>query len=148
MITRVAIGTDHRGFALKEFLKQNVVIEGLEIAWLDLGAYNDQRSDYPVFSESVCQAILAGTVERGILLCATGVGMAIAANRHPGIYAAVAWNVDVARMSVEDDKANILVLPSDYITNSEAIAIVIAHLTAQFRGGRYQERITMIDRIR
>ena len=79
------------------------------------------------------------------MLCATGVGMAIAANRFPNIYAGLAWNEEIARLSKEDDNVNVLVLPSDFVSNEQMIAMTRAWLSAQFNEGRYAKRIAMID---
>lgn len=141
----IAIGTDHRGYAMKQFLKEQLVLEESRITWLDMGAFNAERSDYPAFATNVCRSILAGESACGILLCGTGVGMSIAANRFKGIRAALAWNEEVARQSKEDDNANILVLPADYITNETALAMVTAWVAARFKGGRYAERVAQID---
>jgi ribose 5-phosphate isomerase B len=80
-------------------------------------------------------------------LCGSGVGMSIAANRHPGIFAALAWNQEVARQCKEDDNANVLVLPADFISEDQMMGIIMAWLGARFKGGRYQERIKMIDKL-
>lgn len=144
----IAIGADHRGFECKAYLKQYVVGAADPIAWIDVGAFNAEYSDYPVFSQAVCQAIMRGEAERGVLICGSGVGMAIAANRYPKIYAGLAWNVDVAQVSHEHDNTNVLVLPSDFVTLEESAKIVEAWLVAKFKGGRYQERLEMIDRIK
>ena len=88
---KVVIGTDHRGYKLKQFIVKNLS----NIEWVDMGCFSDEQCDYPIFAQKVCQSILQGEADRGVLLCATGVGMAIAANRFNGIYAAVAWNKDI-----------------------------------------------------
>jgi ribose 5-phosphate isomerase B len=90
---------------------------------------------------------LAGKAEYGVLLCGTGVGMAIAANRFKGIFAAVAWNEAVARASKEDDNANVLVLPADDLSEEQTLRIVSAWLGAHFKEGRYRERVAQIDRL-
>ncbi|HEV2916387.1 MAG TPA: RpiB/LacA/LacB family sugar-phosphate isomerase [Candidatus Babeliales bacterium] len=138
---KIAIGADHRGFLQKEYIRSIMQ----PYVWYDVGAYTIERSDYPIFSQKVCEYVLSSRAERGVLLCGTGVGMAIAANRYTKIYAAVAWNIEVAIKSREDDWSNVLVLPSDYITNDQAIAIIDAWLQAKPRTGRYQDRIAMID---
>lgn len=142
---KITLGTDHRGFVLKELLKKHTNIASLEIEWVDCGAYDAIRSDYPIFVDKVCAAMNSKSVDYGILLCGSGIGMSIAANRHPGIYAALVWNQEVARVSKEDDNANVLVLPADFISEVEMLAIVTAWLGATFKGGRYQERLAMID---
>ena len=143
----IALGADHRGFALKEYLKKQSHFNSTLVSWLDVGAFDAERSDYPVFAAEVCQLILAGKAECGILLCGTGVGMAIAANRFKGVFAAVAWNESIARASKEDDNANILVIPADDLSEEQTQRIVVAWLSAQFREGRYRERVMQIDQL-
>jgi len=139
---KIFIGSDHRGFVLKEKLKQAFT----EVEWHDVGTDTDQkRVDYPIFAKRVCDAILEGKADLGILLCGSGVGVSIAANRNPGIYAALVWEPAVARTSREHDNANILALPADYISLDVAIETVQAWLDARFEGGRYEERLAMID---
>lgn len=144
-VLTIAIGADHRGFAHKEYLKKMVAPVGMTITWLDVGAFNADRSDYPLFARAACRELLAGRAHRAILICGSGVGMAIAANRFKGIYAALAWNEEVARVSREDDNTNVLALPSDFVTAEAAVAIVQSWLKAEFRGGRYQERVALLD---
>lgn len=138
---KLAIGADHHGFPGKEYLKQQLT----DIEWLDVGTFNTERTDYPLFAKKVCEAILKGQAQQGILLCGTGVGMAIAANRFTGIYAGLAWNKEVARLAKEDDNVNVLVLPSEFVTNEQMVVIVSEWLSAQFNEGRYATRIAMID---
>jgi ribose 5-phosphate isomerase B len=142
---RIVLGADHRGYALKEFLKQQQTIAHYTISWFDVGTHSQERTDYPLFAQSACKVMLEGIADYGILLCGTGVGMAIAANRFKGIYAGLVWNTEIARLSKEDDNTNILVLPSDYMHNEQALEILHVWLKAEFKQGRYQERITMID---
>ncbi|HSW74123.1 MAG TPA: RpiB/LacA/LacB family sugar-phosphate isomerase [Candidatus Limnocylindria bacterium] len=141
----IALGTDHRGFAHKEFIKEHPALSGRTIEWLDLGAHSPERSDYPSFAVQVCHAIRQGKAERGVLLCGSGVGMAIAANRFKGIYAALVWNEEVARRAAQDDNANILVLPADFITHQQAVTMIGVWLTSSFKGERYQQRIEQVD---
>lgn len=141
----IALGADHRGFACKEYLKSQQSLGSLALQWLDTGTFSQERTDYPIYARTVVSAIIAGKAQLGILLCGSGAGMAIAANRTPGIYAAVAWNVDVARAMRADDHVNVLVLPTDYISQEQAVAIVTAWLTTPCKQGRYQARLDMID---
>lgn len=141
---KISIGADHRGYALKELLKTNFP----EIEWLDVGTDNgDDRVDYPVFARSVCENITSGTTDRGILVCGSGVGVSIAANRFKKIYAALCWSPEVAKMARLHDNSNVLVLPADFLSEQDAIEIVKVWLQAEFLGGRYQERLDMIDLI-
>jgi ribose 5-phosphate isomerase B len=145
----IAIGTDHRGFAHKEYIKQHyTVFDGVSITWIDVGAYNTDRSDYPIYASKVAELISAGQAERGVLLCGSGIGMVIAANRYHGIYAGLAWNETVARFAAEHDKVNVLSIPADYVSPDLAIAMIDAWLKAPFFGDRYQQRIDLIDRIK
>jgi ribose 5-phosphate isomerase B len=144
----IAIGNDHRGVEEKKNIIRDVHIPNLEINWLDVGCFNTEYCDYPKYAKLVVDAMLQKKADRGILLCATGVGMAIAANRFDHIYAALVWNEEVARLSREHDYSNILVLPSDYVTGEQAVCIIQTWLKAKFLDGKYQKRITMIDTLR
>lgn len=137
-----AIGADHRGFAHKEYIKKAIT----EMQWQDVGAYDNQRSDYPFFAQQACELLLHTKVHGGVLLCGSGIGMAIAANRYKKIYAGLVWNVEVAKQAKEDDNVNILVIPSDYVSAEKAVAMIYAWHDTIFKGDRYQERITMIDK--
>ncbi len=139
---KIAIGADHRGFAYKEFIKDEIVA-----LWLDVGAADEQRSDYPVFAQRVCEEMQKNQAEFGILICGSGVGMVVAANRFKGIYAGLACSEDMARVSREDDNINVLVIPSDFVTAEQAVDMINAWLQATFKRGRYQERIDMIDEL-
>jgi len=139
---KIAIGTDHRGFDHKEFIKKHVS----SVAWIDVGTYNTDRTDYPIYSEKVVELMISGQALYGVLLCSSGGGMAIAANRHAHMYAVVAWNVEIAQQCKAEDNANILVLPSDYVTREDAVAMIEVWLKENFKGDRYAERIAMIDK--
>ncbi|MDP3888986.1 MAG: RpiB/LacA/LacB family sugar-phosphate isomerase, partial [bacterium] len=104
--------------------------------------------DYPLFACVVAQMIQKKEVDRGILICGSGIGMAVAANRFKGVYAGLVWNEEIARVSRKHDKVNVLVLPSDFISPQEAVILVNAWLETEFLGGRYQDRIHMIDDIK
>jgi ribose 5-phosphate isomerase B len=142
---KIAIGSDHRGYTHKAVIQQSVSIDIQPIEWLEVGAFDDQRSDYPPFAYAVVDAMKKGNAEYGILLCGSGAGMAIAANRFDKIYAAVVWDVVTAQRAKEEDNANILVLPADYCTPKESVEMVLAWLTAQFLDNRYEKRVQMID---
>lgn len=140
----IAIGADHRGFAKKELL----------VAWLqnqhhifDVGCFVQERCDYPLFAQAVARKIQKKQADVGILLCGSGVGMSIAANRFSGIYAALVWNEQTARLSKEHDNANILVIPADFITDQEMRIVVQEWLQATFLYDRYQERLALIDEL-
>lgn len=144
----IAIGADHRGFVLKQFLIDNVRYEGHSLDWIDVGAYDEKRSDYPEFALPVVNHILNKNAHYGLLLCGSGNGMVIVANRFPKIYAGLAWNQEIARLCKEDDKVNVLVLPADFIDFDQALSMVHAWLHADFKHDRYEKRIAMIDAIK
>jgi ribose 5-phosphate isomerase B len=141
MLKEICIGSDHRGYALKQYLQEKLP----NFKWRDVGAPNAERSDYPVFAEAVCRQVQDGNVDLGILICGSGTGMSIAANRHKGIYAGLCWSEASAKVAKEDDGTNVLVIPSDFISHEIALTMVVTWLNAQFKGGRYQERLNMLD---
>lgn len=146
---KIAIGADHRGFHLKLLLQERMYKHrGQVVEWRDAGCFSAERTDYPSFAIKVAESVRAGDADVGILLCGNGVGMSIAANRYPGIYAALVWNEQVARSSKEEDNANVLVLPADYVSIDEVQGMVTAWLDAPFKEGRYRQRITMVDEIK
>lgn len=141
----IAIGADHRGYDHKMVIQTGVSLDAQHIEWVDVGTFSPERTDYPPFAYSVVQSIKSQQAMLGILICGTGAGMAIAANRFAHIYAAVVWDETVARRCREEDNINILVIPSDFVTPAQSIPIVLAWLSASFKGGRYAQRISMID---
>ena len=141
---KICIGADHRGYELKKFL-----IDALpDYDWCDVGTHSSERTDYPIYARYVCTALIEGKAQYGVLICGSGEGMAIAANRFKGIYAALCWNKEIACIARQDDGTNVLALPSDFITQDQALVIFKAWIGAQFKGGRYQERLALIDQIK
>jgi len=143
---RIAIGCDHAGFPLKETVAAVVKTAGHEP--LDLGTYNRDRVDYPDYAKKVAKAILEGRAERGILLCGSGVGVCIAANKIKGIYAGVCHDTYSAHQSVEHDAMNVLCLGARIIGPEIAIEIVRAFLGATFsEEERHKRRVGLIREI-
>jgi ribose 5-phosphate isomerase B len=140
---KIAIGSDHAGFAYKEAIKQHLTRQGHTIQ--DFGAFSDERSDYPVVIRPVAEAVAKGLFERGIVLGGSGNGEAIVSNRVPGIRCAVCWNEESARLAKSHNDANIISLGQRMMTESTALAIVDMWLQTKFEGGRHAERIRMID---
>lgn len=140
---KIAIGSDHRGFLHKELIKKEMT----SIEWIDVGTHNQERTDYPIFADQVVTSMCNHDADYGVLLCASGGGMAIAANRYKYIYAVVAWNKEVARQCKQEDNANVLVLPADFISCDDAVIMIKEWLAQEFKGGRYAQRIAMIDKI-
>jgi ribose 5-phosphate isomerase B len=142
---RVAIGSDHAGFALKEDLKR--LLDELQIAYDDLGPPTDAAVDYPEYASAVSHAVIDGRADRGILICGTGVGMSIAANKIAGIRAALLTSVETARLSREHNDANVMALGGRTTTSDVAHAIVRTFLATPFAGGRHALRVAKITRL-
>lgn len=140
---RIAIGCDHGGFALKEIIKTWLAEAGHEID--DVGTYNEESCDYPDFGQKVAEIVLAGGAQRGILICGTGLGMSMTANRVKGIRAALCTDPYMARMAREHNDANVLVLGGRVVGTGLAEEIVNTWLTTEFAGGRHERRINKID---
>ena len=145
MQIKIAIGSDHRGFELKSRLIILPEISGHLIEWHDVGAYTEERSDYPLFAQKVCTLMQQKQVDFGILLCGSGIGMAIAANRFKGIFAGLICNETIASLAKEDDNVNVLVFATDFIAYPEAVRSIGAWLQATFKKGTYTERLSMIE---
>ena len=143
---RVAIGFDHAGFPLKSAVLGAVQAAGHEP--LDLGTFSEERVDYPDFAEKVARALLDGQAERGILVCGSGVGVCIAANKFHGIYAGVCHDTYSAHQSVEHDNMNVLCLGARIVGSALAVEIVRTFLEARFsHEQRHQRRVSKILQI-
>ena len=140
----IPIGADHAGYALKERLVSELRRLGYEP--LDLGTHSTESTDYPEYAHEVAARVEHHDAERGVLLCGTGLGMAYAANRHPGVRAAVAWSPEVARLAREHNDANVLVLPARFVSPEDGLEILRTWLGTEFAGGRHARRIAKIDR--
>ena len=143
MSTIIPIGSDHAGFKMKEVLRKYLKNKGIKVH--DKGTFSEDRADYPDFGHAVANAIVAGEAESGILLCGSGNGIAMSANKHKGIRAALCWKEEIAQLARQHNNANILVLPARYISEEEAKKCVDAFLQEKFEGGRHQDRIQKID---
>ena len=138
----VAVGCDHGGFTLKREIVHHLLGAGHEVN--DVGCPSEESVDYPEFAERVCAAVLGGQSARGILICGTGIGMAMAANRHRQIRAALCHEPFSARMSREHNDANVLCLVGRVLGPSLALEIVRVWMETGFAGGRHLRRITMM----
>lgn len=141
----IAIGADHRGFAYKNILRSRAMMGNYLITWHDVGTFSVRRTDYPVYAQRVVQALRRTEAQLGILLCGSGVGMAMAANRYTDVYAAVAWNEKVAHAARADDHSNVLVIPTDFVSASAMLKMVHRWLLTSPKPGRYVRRLAMID---
>ena len=138
---KVALGCDHGGFALKETVAGQIAAAGHQV--VDCGVMSATSVDYPELSAAVCAKVAAAECERGILICGTGIGMSMAANRNPAIRAALCAEPFSARMSREHNDANILCLGARTIGPGLAAEVVAAWLSSEFAGGRHLRRIQM-----
>jgi ribose 5-phosphate isomerase B len=144
---KIAIASDHAGFDLKQAIAQYITALGHEV--LDLGARNREPSDYPDFAEAVGESIMASAVERGILICGSGVGVCIAANKMPGIRAAICHDTYSAHQGVEHDDMNVLVLGSRIVGSALAFDIAQAYLRAKFQPleERFVRRLNKLKKV-
>ncbi len=140
---RVALGADHRGFGLKEGLKRWLAARGHEA--IDLGPDSSDRVDYPDYAFRVANAVARHQADRGILVCSTGIGMSIAANKVQGVRAALVDSVRLARLSREHNDANVLCLGADVVSADEARRIVGVWLRTEFAGGRHARRVRKLN---
>ncbi len=141
----IVIASDHGGLELKDAIKKCLVSRGLSVR--DFGTDNGDSVDYPDFGEKVARAVSSAEAERGILICGTGIGMSIVANKFPGVRAALVDDPFTARMAKEHNNANVLVMGGRVITPEVACRLVEIWLDSQFEGDRHQRRLDKISRI-
>ena len=139
---KIYIGSDHAGVDLKTCVKERF---GGRFEFNDLGTFTSESVDYPDFAHPVAENVLKDNGSFGILICGTGNGMAITANKHAGIRAALCWSPDIAALARQHNNANIIVLPARFISPETAIETLEAFFSAQFEGGRHQRRIDKIN---
>ena len=137
------IGTDHAGFEVKPFVIDYLQKKGIEVE--DLGTYSNESVDYPDFAHKVAQAVLENPGSMGILICGSGIGMSLAANKHKGIRAALCHDYYTAEMARRHNNANILCFGARIVGLGEIESILEAWLTHEFEGGRHQKRVEKID---
>jgi ribose 5-phosphate isomerase B len=142
---KIAIAADHAGYEEKEKLK--ATLDDLGVQYDDLGTDSTVSVDYPDYAKKVADGVAQGKYDEGLLVCGSGTGMAIAANKVPGVRAAVAWNEEIARLAREHNDANVLSLAARYTTPEENDKIVRAWFGAHFDGGRHQRRVDKIKEI-
>ena len=145
MTKRIAIGADHAGFVLKEKLKAYLVEKGYRVK--DVGTYSEESCDYPRYAAQVASEVSQKKYPLGLLICKTGIGNSIVANRFPGVRASLCYNVLAARLTREDNDSNILVLGSGFVDTRKARRICEVWLTTKFQGGRHQRRVNEITGI-
>lgn len=143
MSISISIGSDHAGFELKKQIIDYLKNKSFFV--IDKGCFSEERADYPDFAHHTAESVIRKESEFGILMCGSGNGINMTANKHKGIRAALCWTSEIAAMARQHNDANVLVLPARYITISEALKCVDVFLSEKFEGGRHQERIEKID---
>jgi ribose 5-phosphate isomerase B len=139
---RIALASDHAGYAEKERLK--TVLSDLGIEFDDLGTRSEESVDYPDYARAVAEQVADGRVEQGLLVCGSGTGMAITANKVPGVRAAVAWSEEIARLARQHNDANVLAIGARTTAPAEISNIVRAWFSTEFEGGRHAARVNKI----
>jgi len=140
---KVAIGSDHAGFLLKEALKSYLQKKGFEVK--DFGTYSEERADYPDFAHPVARAVEMNEAERGVLICGSGNGVNMTANKHHNVRSALCWNEEIAKLAREHNNANIIALPARFIDEKEAEKCIDVFFSTAFEGGRHTERVNKIE---
>ena len=143
---KIAIGADHGGYPLKDAVIAHLKKNGYEC--VDFGCYSPERCDYPVYGEKVARAVAGGECDLGVLICGTGIGISLAANRVKGIRAAVCSEPYSAQLTREHNNANIICFGARVVGEGTALMIVDSFLNAKFMGGRHAERVAMLDDIK
>jgi len=143
MAERIPIASDHAGYELKQHLSRALRELGYEVE--DLGTNSPASTDYPDYAHPLAKKVETGEVKRGVLLCGTGLGMSYAANRHPGVRAAVAWAPEIAALARQHNDANVLVLPARFVSEEDGVQILKTWLETPFEGGRHQKRVDKIE---
>lgn len=139
----IAIGSDHAGFKLKN----DLIVELLELGYevQDFGPDDSNSVDYPDYAHPVANSVVEGENQLGILICGSGIGVSISANRHKGVRAALCWDEEIATLSRQHNNANVLCLPARFLSKAKAIKITTAFLNTEFEGGRHERRIEKIE---
>jgi len=143
MENKIPIASDHGGFEMKQYLIEKLATAGYEV--YDYGTYGPESVDYPDMIHPLANAIESGQYPLGIILCGSGNGAQMTANRHPHVRAALCWNVELAKLARQHNDANILALPGRFISNELAWEMVQAFLSTGFEGGRHLRRVEKIE---
>ena len=142
---KIAIGADHAGFSLKEKLRLKLAGDGHQI--VDFGTESEESCDYPDFAQFVARDVAQGRSDRGILVCSTGIGMAMAANKVDGVRAAPAQSDDEVRFTRQHNDANVLTLGAKYLDQNRALELIQIFLNTEFAGGRHARRVAKIAQL-
>lgn len=142
---KIAVASDHGGFKLKEEVKAHLLERGLEV--LDLGTHNEDSVDYPAYGKACGEAVVSGQADVGIVVCGTGIGISIAANKVKGVRCGLCTSVEMATLTKQHNNANVLALGGRTTEIGLAMQIVDAWLDTEFEGGRHQRRVDMLDQM-
>lgn len=139
----IIIASDHAGFSLKSAIVKHLHEAGYEV--VDVGTHSDDRTDYPDHAHRAAEELLAKDGATGVLVCGSGNGVNMVANKHAGIRSALVWNQEIAELAKQHNNANMIALPARFIKTDDAISIVMTFLGAEFEGGRHEGRVSKID---
>ena len=139
---KIIIASDHAGYQLKENIIKHFADD---IEWENLGTYSSESVDYPDYAHPLAEKISSGENKYGILICGTGNGIGMTANKHANVRAALCWNVEIAALARQHNDANVLVLPARFITDEDAFNVVKTFFSTSFEGGRHQRRVEKIN---
>jgi ribose 5-phosphate isomerase B len=142
---KISIGADHAGFSLKEKLRQRLAARGHQV--VDNGTNSPEAVDYPDYAQLVSRDVSAGRADRGVLVCSTGIGMAMAANKVRGVRAAPGQTDDEVKFTREHNDANVLTLGARYLDEARAMQLIEIFLNTEFAGGRHARRVAKIARL-
>lgn len=140
----IAIGSDHAGFECKESIKTALKTANSGFALVDVGTHSADSVDYPDFAHQVAIQVESGEVEMGVVICGSGNGVCITANKHKGIRAALCWSVEIAALARQHNDANVLCIPARFVSHETALQMVETFMNTAFEGGRHQKRIEKI----
>jgi ribose 5-phosphate isomerase B len=143
MAEKILIAADHAGYELKRKLEAELKKLGMSVE--DLGTDSPESTDYPDFAHPLAKEVSEGRAKRGVLVCGTGLGMSYVANRYPHVRAAVTWSPEIAALARSHNDANVLVLPSRFVSDDEAVKILRTWLETPFEGGRHERRVVKIE---
>ena len=144
-MSKLSIASDHAGFVLKEKLKEYLGKKGIAVK--DLGTYSKERCDYPEYAYNLAKSVASGEYKRGILVCKSGIGDSIVANKVPGVRAALCYNLKAVKLSREHNDSNVLVLGSAFVKTDLAKRMASVWLNTKFLGGRHLRRVKQISQI-
>ena len=142
---KIAVASDHGGFALKEKVKEHLIERGFDVE--ELGTHSEESVDYPVYGKACGEAVASGKADLGVVVCGTGIGISIAANKVKGIRCGLCTSVEMAHLTKQHNNANILALGGRTTEPELALKIVDEWLDTEFEGGRHQRRVDMLDQM-